>query len=76
MTNFNLNVSWSNSGEANKADIESVALHEFGHWLVLGHSNPPAVMQPTIGLGVVRRQLTSDDMSGAQVAYPRNPPMP
>ncbi|HEY3316576.1 MAG TPA: matrixin family metalloprotease [Bacillota bacterium] len=77
ITNFNTNVTYSTNGAPNTLDIQSVAVHEFGHWLVLGHASATdAVMLPTIGLGVIRRQLTSDDVLGAKAAYPQNPPMP
>lgn len=50
-------------------DVESVALHELGHVLGLDHASAPAVMQPTIGSGVKRRVLTSDDINGIVAIY-------
>lgn len=52
-------------------DLYSVALHEFGHCLGLGHSTaqPPPVMYPTIGDGVARRGLRSDDVAGRRAIY-------
>jgi hypothetical protein len=50
-------------------DIQTVMLHEFGHWLDLDHSSPPAVMQPFIDYGEARRTLTQDDIDGAIAIY-------
>jgi hypothetical protein len=50
-------------------DVESVMLHEFGHWLALDHSDPPAVMQDSVGYGDQRRQLTDDDKQGIIAIY-------
>ena len=52
-------------------DIESVALHEFGHILGLTHSAVAgAVMQPAIDDGVTRRVLADDDVEGVRSLYP------
>jgi hypothetical protein len=61
-------------------DVQSVMLHEFGHWLQLWHSaaitqgQTPIVMQPTIlpaGVGEsgLRRNLSPDDIDGAKAIY-------
>lgn len=50
-------------------DIETVMLHEFGHWLSLDHSVPPAVMQPSVDYGDMRRVLQSDDKQGIIKIY-------
>jgi hypothetical protein len=44
-------------------------LHEFGHYLSLGHSVAPAVMQPTVLIGTPRRTLTTDDINGIIEIY-------
>lgn len=68
--NSNASIQWSTSGEAGKYDVQSVATHEFGHWLVLGHSEySSAVMWPTIGTGVVKRWLSLDDVNGICAIY-------
>ncbi|KAL5725285.1 hypothetical protein ACHQM5_008445 [Ranunculus cassubicifolius] len=55
-------------------DLESVAVHEIGHLLGLGHSSvEEAIMFPTISTGVKKVQLASDDVEGIQVLYGSNP---
>ncbi|MFQ5823253.1 MAG: matrixin family metalloprotease [bacterium] len=54
---------------AGQYDIQSVMLHEFGHFLSLGHSTPPAIMQPTIPSGTQRRTLNADDQNGIRAIY-------
>lgn len=68
---FNDNFTWSTAATtpANQFDVESVMLHEFGHYLSLGHSTPPAIMQPTIPSGTQRRTLTADDRDGIRAIY-------
>ena len=61
---------WSTTGAATALDVESVALHEFGHILGLQHSTfPSAVMFPTIALGEIKRELAQDDRSGIVDLY-------
>lgn len=57
--------------EYGKYDVESVALHEFGHWLYLGHSSfTSAVMaNGTLYKGNIRRDLHSDDKNGIIYLY-------
>lgn len=54
---------------AGQYDVETVMLHEFGHYLSLGHSIPPAIMQPTIPPGTQRRSLDADDQKGIRAIY-------
>jgi len=65
-TDFNNDQNWSTTGEAGKFDVQSVATHEFGHWLSLGHSsNTEATMYPTVATGETKkRTLHSDDIAG------------
>ena len=72
---FNDNKIWSTAATTpnSQFDIESVMLHEFGHYLSLGHSVAPAVMQPTIPNGTQRRTLTNDDKAGIIAIYGPRP---
>ncbi len=61
---------WNTIGTASAFDVETVALHEFGHILGLQHSNiSSAVMFPTIALGEIKRELTQDDRDGIADLY-------
>ncbi|GAB4322886.1 MAG: hypothetical protein Kow0010_03900 [Dehalococcoidia bacterium] len=51
-------------------DVQSVATHEFGHALGLGHSeHASAVMYATYPQGANKQQLTQDDIDGAVAIY-------
>jgi Matrixin/Putative peptidoglycan binding domain len=61
---------WSTTGTTTALDVQSVALHEFGHILGLQHStSASAVMFPTIGFGEIKRELTQDDRDGISDLY-------
>lgn len=55
---------------ATAIDFESVALHEFGHFIGLSHSaDPAAVMFPSITAGTKRRVPAPDDIGGLTSVY-------
>lgn len=63
----------------NAVDLESIAVHEFGHWIGLDHSVDPtspvgylteSVMFPTYRGGIDDRELYLDDKLGACALYP------
>lgn len=55
----------------NQFDIESVAVHEFGHALGMGHSTVSgATMFPSVSGGTTsNRSLHADDIAGVQALY-------
>lgn len=69
--NKDLGALWSTSGEQYQYDVQSVATHEFGHWLSLGHSAyTDATMYYSTSMGETKkRTLHSDDIGGIQSIY-------
>jgi len=72
---MNTYYTWSTTGEAGKFDVQTVAVHEFGHWLRLEHDDDPAdqVMNPNIVTGMVRHDLSDSengDEDGIAYIYP------
>ena len=60
--------SWSDGGAGGTIDFFTVALHELGHALGLGHSaDTTSVMYAYYG--GPRRVLTADDIAGIQAIY-------
>lgn len=69
---MNNNVSWSTNFAANTYDVESVLLHEAGHFLGLAHTVnvASAVMYPTVQLATSKRTLTTTDEADVCAVYP------
>lgn len=54
-----------------EVDLESVVLHELGHWIPLPHSiNPDAVMYSVLGSMEIKRALHVDDSDALTQLYP------
>jgi len=70
-TIFNEQYSWSCSGNPGIGhyDVETVALHEFGHVLGLGHSGDSSAVMYAYYHGVLRN-LQTDDSNGVCSLYP------
>ncbi|MBX3015850.1 MAG: matrixin family metalloprotease [Caldilineaceae bacterium] len=57
--------------QGDEVDLESIVLHELGHWLPLNHlNNPAAVMHAVLSAGVRKTVLTNDDIAGVNALYP------
>ncbi|KAI3412288.1 ZnMc domain-containing protein [Psidium guajava] len=62
------------SSVSTAVDLESVAVHEIGHLLGLGHSSvEDSIMYPTIKSQTRKVELATDDIQGIQVLYGSNP---
>ncbi|MFA7199085.1 MAG: hypothetical protein WC093_07315, partial [Methanoculleus sp.] len=76
---FNTRYTWSTTPQTGKYDIETVCLHELGHWVQLldlyGNvqnypSDTAKVMYGRVGSGLAKRTLTESDAAGARWIYP------
>ena len=77
VTYFNTYYPWStaSSGESGKYDVQSVAAHEFGHWLTLydlydSGDSEKTMYEWTSSNEIKKRTLTSDDIAGINHIYP------
>ena len=72
MLNTRAAFSISDSTPKDFFDLQSIALHEFGHALGLSHTpTPSAVMFASIQSGSQKRALAEDDVLGVTCLYPR-----
>ncbi|KAE8665253.1 hypothetical protein F3Y22_tig00112636pilonHSYRG00008 [Hibiscus syriacus] len=61
---------WSSNPSGSQVDLESVAVHEIGHVLGLGHSQDrSAIMFPSFQVGTTKRNLGQDDINGLRALY-------
>lgn len=69
-SDFNTYYPFATNGDSNSFDVETIALHEFGHWLSLNHStSSSAVMYAYTSRGYIKRSLTQDDINGDKALY-------
>ena len=69
---YDADENWAINPTANAFDVESVAVHEIGHLLGLGHSQDRnAIMFPSIGPGQKKVNLGQDDINGIRALYRR-----
>ncbi|EPS74460.1 hypothetical protein M569_00296, partial [Genlisea aurea] len=62
------------AAEENAVDLESVATHEIGHVLGLGHSGAKeSIMYPSLRPRQRKVELKPDDIAGVQALYGPNP---
>jgi hypothetical protein len=64
---------WDATGTPGRTeiDLESVVLHELGHWLALGHDpDSRAVMYYAITAGTLKRAIFDNDRRGIEFIYP------
>ncbi|KAJ4729247.1 metalloendoproteinase 2-MMP-like [Melia azedarach] len=71
MFHYDADENWSTTNPStNQVDLESVAVHEIGHLLGLGHSSDRnAIMFAEIPAGTVKRDLSQDDINGIRALY-------
>ncbi|KAE8664371.1 Metalloendoproteinase 1 [Hibiscus syriacus] len=61
---------WSRNPTRSQVVLESVAVHEIGHVLGLGHSQDGnAIMFPSFQVGNTKKNLGQDDINGLHALY-------
>jgi hypothetical protein len=75
-----LSVNWGIDNSATKMDVQTVAVHEFGHWLQLldlyGSADSKKVMYGYVSYGVTKRVLDASDINGIKWIYGNNASVP
>ncbi|XP_021637366.2 metalloendoproteinase 2-MMP-like isoform X3 [Hevea brasiliensis] len=67
---YDADENWSTNPDADQVDLETVAIHEIGHLLGLGHSQDKnAIMYRAIPYGTTKRHLSQDDIDGIHALY-------
>jgi hypothetical protein len=74
---FNDYYVWDATGAPAKGepDLQSIAVHELGHWLSLSHDTEPGcpsagpVMCASYVMGTVKRALSANDIAGVKAIY-------
>ena len=64
---------WDATGDPDRdePDLQSLAVHELGHWISLGHDgSSAAVMYAYLTLGTTKRVLSNTDIEGVEFVYP------
>ncbi|XP_057983531.1 metalloendoproteinase 3-MMP-like [Malania oleifera] len=70
MLHYDADENWSTNPTNQQVDLESVAVHEIGHILGLGHSLvTDAIMFAQFKYGATKRELHADDIQGIRALY-------
>ncbi|MDX2014545.1 MAG: matrixin family metalloprotease, partial [Myxococcaceae bacterium] len=68
---LNNNTPWASDGRQSAIDYESVLTHEFGHFIGFDHTTSGnAVMNPSVGNGIIKRNLLAPDQNDLCSVYP------
>lgn len=66
---FTTTMSEAGTGTPAKVDVETVILHEIGHFFGLDHSNDPAAVMYGVNNKPIQRTVTPDDVAGICSLY-------